>query len=166
MVTRVLLDTSYLIAWHRATDELHPRAELVKETLEEVKPIRYILDCVYSELIAVHARVCKDEEDPEELVRIIEEFRKTYGPHIVEMAYVGGRQLLERVVRVCGESAKKYGVCISPHDAMLLLYAREKGIKYVISFDEDLAEVKTLEEKRSRITVINDENRELLGGQA
>lgn len=163
MVTNdVLIDTSYLIGWHRSTDELHPRAELVNETLREVSPAWHLLDCVYSELIAVHARIYRDEKKPEEYVRVIGEFKKTYGSDIIEMAYAGGRKLLERAVAVCEESAKKYGVCISPHDAMLLLYAQEKGIKHVISFDEDLGKLKTLEGRRLRVTVINDKNRELL----
>ena len=74
------------------------------------------------------------------------------------------RQLLERAVSVCEETAKKYGICISPHDAMLLLYAQEKGVKHIISFDEDLGKVKTLEGKKLRVTVVNDKNREVLRG--
>ena len=157
-----MIDTSYLIGWHRITDELHPRAELVKETLEEVKPVRYILDSVYSELIAVHARICRDEGDPEGYARIISEFEKTYPPHVVEAAYVGGERLLRRAVRMCEESASRHGVCISPHDAMLLLFAAEKRIPFIITFDEQLGKVKTVEGRRSRIRVINDRNRELL----
>ena len=157
-----MIDTSYLIAWHRSTDELHPRAELVDEILGEVNPVWHVLDCVYSELIAVFSRIYRDEGRPEEYAEIMKEFERTYGPDVIEMAYAGGKLLLERAVRVCEESAKRYGMCISPHDAMLLLYAQEKRIKHVISFDEDLGKIKTIEGKKLRATVINDWNRELL----
>lgn len=161
MVSDVLIDTSYLIGWHRITDELHPRAELVRETLEKVNPPRHVLDCVFSELIAVHARIYAEEENPREFLKAIRKFGETYRPYTIEMACIGGMSLLDRAVLVCEEAAEN-GVCISPHDAMLLLYAQEKGIKYIISFAEDLGKVEEIGGRKVGLIVVNDRNREIL----
>lgn len=163
MATRVLLDTSYLLAWHRQNDRLHPRAMRIQETLEQAKPIRIVLDCVYSELIAVLARTeVKDEGRVDEYLREERQLRQIYWSRLVWMAYLGGRELLERAVEVSREAARKYGAGISPHDAMLLIFCHERGIPFLLSFDKVLGQVKTIEGERLEFLVVDDSNREAL----
>ena len=161
---RVLLDTNYLVGWHRETDPQHPRASHVQEVLRDVKSIRHVLDCVYSELIAVLARSYAEEDQLGDFMSVADKLKKEYWPRLVWFAYVGGGSLLKRAIDVCKEAAETSGVGISHHDAMLLLYAKEKGIRYIVSFDEDLRKVRTLEGEKLRVTVVNDKNREVLRG--
>ncbi len=163
MATEVLLDTNYLLGWHRQDDELHPRAETVQKTLARARPIHIVLDCVYSELIAVLARVrVKREGKPREFLREERKLRDTYWNSLVPMAYVGGQDLLERAIDVSREAAEKHGAGISPHDAMILIYAHEREIPFMVSFDEDLGKVETIEGEELEVTILDDENCEKL----
>jgi predicted nucleic acid-binding protein len=163
MATEVLLDTSYLLAWHRQNDRLHPRAMRIQETLEQAKPIRIVLDCVYSELIAVLARTeFKDEGRADEFLREERKLRQVYWPRLVWMAYLGGRDLLKRAIEVSREAARKHGAGISPHDAMLLILCHERDIRFLVSFDKALGQVKTIEGQRLELLVVDDSNREAL----
>lgn len=160
----VLPDTNYLIADLRSTDTEHPRAELIDEVLEEIEPEFIYLDCIFSEVISVLARQYAEEGELEKFPGKAEELKGKFWSRIVWMAYAGGELLLERAIDICKEAAERYAVGISPHDAMLLLFAREKGIRYIISFDEDLGKVRRIEGKKLRTTVIDDQNRDELRG--
>ncbi|KXB03257.1 hypothetical protein AKJ45_02065 [candidate division MSBL1 archaeon SCGC-AAA261F19] len=163
MATEVLLDTNYLLAWHREKDELHPRAEKVRETLAEARPFRIVLDCVYSELVAVLARTrVKEEDRPQNFLREEILLRKTYWDKLVRMAYIGGTNLLRRAIGVSREAAKEHGAGISPHDAMILIFAHEREVPFLVSFDEDFKKVETVEGEGLDVTIVNDENRGVL----
>lgn len=166
MATEVLLDTNYLLGWHRQDDELHPKAKTVQKTLAKARPLRIVLDCVYSELIAVLARVrVKREGRPREFLKEEWKLRETYWNSLVPMAYVGGESLLKRAIDVSREAAEKHEAGISPHDAMILIYAHEHKIPFLISFDEDLEKVETIEGEELEATILNDENcKKLLNG--
>ena len=56
MATEVVLDTSYLLAWHRENDRFHEKASKIQAALTLAGSVPYVLDCVYSEMIAVIAR--------------------------------------------------------------------------------------------------------------
>lgn len=159
---RVLLDTNYLVGWLRETDSQHPRSLLVQEVLREVGPPTYVLDCVYSELMAVLARSYAEENRLADFLTVADKLEKKYWSKLLWFAYIGGEELLTRAIGVCREAAEKHGVGISPHDAMLLIFAAEKRVPFILSFDEQLAKVRTVEGKKTRFTVIDDRNRKLL----
>lgn len=159
MMIDVLFDTNYLVGYHRSTDRHHPRSKLVNEVLDQVEKTPHVLDCIYSELVAVLARSYAEDGEPGEYIRVEKRLREKYWPRLVWVAYVGGEKFLKRAVDVSREAAEKFGVGISPHDAMLLLYAAEKKIPFIVSFDEQLGRVKTVEGKRLRLKVIDDRNR-------
>ncbi len=163
MATEVVLDTSYLLAWHRENDRLHPRAEKIQESLARAKPVRIILDCVYSELIAVLARTrVREEGKAREFLEEERKLRQVYWPRLVWMTYIGGKDLIKRALDVTREAAEKYGVGISPNDAMLLIFCRERHVPFLVSFDRSLGQVETVEGKKSEVTVVDDSNREVL----
>lgn len=155
--TEVLLDTNYLVGYHRATDPQHPRAELIDEVLERKGAVPCVLDCVYSEIIAVLARAYAEENELEKFVPIAARLEEKYWPNLIWVTYVG-EGLLRRAIDICKEAAETSNVGISPHDAMILLFAQEKGIKYIVSFDEQLEKVRTVEGRKVRAKIITDKN--------
>jgi len=163
MATEVVLDTSYLLAWHRANDRLHPRAKKIQETLARAKPGRIVLDCVYSELIAVLARTRVEEEGRvHEFLEEERKLRQIYWPRLVWMGYIGGSDLMGRALEVSREAAEKSGVGISPHDAMLLVFCHDHRVPFLVSFDRVLGQVKTIEGTELEVLVVDDSNREAL----
>lgn len=159
----MVLDTSYLLAWHRQNDRLHARAERIRRVLSETGPIRIVLDCVYSEMIAVLARIMvKREGRVSDFLAKEIELRRVYWPRLVWMTYVGGRDLFERAVKVSREGAEDHGVGISPHDAMLLIFCLDHQVPYLVSFDRDLALIESIEGIPLELSVIDDSNAEEL----
>jgi len=163
MVTEAVLDTSYLLAWHRENDRLHEKASRIQAALTQAGSIPYVLDCVYSELIAVLARTRVDDEGRfSEFLREEIRLRDTYWSSLVWMSYIGGRDLLETAISVCREAAENFGVGISPHDSMLLIFCRDHHIPFLVSFDRDLGRVEMIDGNKLDVLVIDDSNVEEL----
>jgi hypothetical protein len=115
-------------------------------------------------MIAVLARTRVGQEGrPREFIREERRLRDTYWSRLVWMSYIGGRDLLGSAISVSREAAEKYGVGISPHDSMLLIFCRDHHIPFLVSFDKDLGRVEMIDGKKLDVLVIDDSNvKELL----
>jgi len=123
-----------------------------------------VLDCVYSELIAVLARTRVREGRVREFLAEERKLRRVYWPRLVWMAYIGGSDLLGQAIDVSTEAAERYGAGISPHDAMLLIFCQDRHLPFLVSFDKVLGQVKTIRGERLEVLVVDDSNRDALLG--
>lgn len=131
-MTNVVIDTNFLVALADGRDTWHARALPISNAIPPTHQGIY-LDVVINETVAVLGRRLEQQKRSTDFAGIINwlQQRISYEQVVWLAQYTQHyyREILETMVRFQGT--------VNFHDAMIVLYMRDNGLEYLLSFDAD-----------------------------
>lgn len=129
MTSRVIVDSSFLIAQLDERDVHHRTARTIHELFRSQQVSYLYLDCMVNETITVLARRARERKvDP---VPIIRRVRKEIPPD--RLTWIGPE--LPRLWNQAMDTLEEYRGQLSLHDCLVVLISRLETISWVASFD-------------------------------
>jgi len=125
---RILVDTSFLVAWLNKKDIHHKKAFQVKNELGS-KAVLVITDVVVNETLSVLARRAQEgklsfHEASQKLLSLVPSPAKFYF-----YTFSDWNEIISLVLKSNGQ--------LNFHDALLIIGAKKEGITTILSFDSD-----------------------------
>lgn len=139
-MSRIIVDTSFLVGLMDDKDRRRAQILRIPEVLEQAKWEIVLFDCVFNEVISVLAKRLEEKRRSSELPALmdkVERFAKEQG---IQWLYP---DLPDKIWDVF-DSVGHYKGSLSFHDALIALAAKETSLQYIVSFDRDFDEVKWL----------------------
>jgi len=133
-----ILDSSFLIGYFDRSDVWHSRASKIFRAgaLEGI-----ILDCVLNEVTSVLGRRAEQKGKTREYRLLIETVLKDVPEDKIVWTY----PTVPRFYREILDLMQEYKGALSFHDCLIVLTAREKNVRKLVSFDEDFDRVPWVE---------------------
>lgn len=139
-MSRVVVDTNWLVALLDSHDKWHTRAREIAGALSTQQAQIVYLDCVLNETISVLARRAEEQKRVEELAALLENTRRQVPEACIVWASLETRRLYGEIVKW----VQRTQGALNFHDALIMLLCREWGITVLVSFDEDFDRVNWL----------------------
>lgn len=138
MISRVLVDSSFLIAQLDERDVHHKAAKSIHELFSEQGVSYLYLDCMVNETITVLARRARERKvDPAPIIRRV---RQEFSSE--RLTWTGPE--LPRLWAQALDILEEYRGQLSLHDCLIVLIAREEAVPWVASFDRGFDQVEGL----------------------
>jgi predicted nucleic acid-binding protein len=133
-----ILDSSFLIGHLDRSDVWHSRTREISRT---GKIAGIVLDCVLNEVTSVLGRRAEQKGKAKEYRLLLETILRD----IPEEKIVWTYPTVPRFYREILDLMQEYKGALSFHDCLIVLTAREKDVRKIVSFDEDFDRVPWVE---------------------
>ncbi len=119
--------------WHRTALELH--------SLIKTKNLLIVyLDCVANEVLSVTGKRFEEKGKSSEFANKLRKFMEVFSKEDITWSYGKVEKYYDEILEIMNKSSGK----LNFHDALICVVAKEMGIKYIVSFDEDFDSIKEL----------------------
>jgi predicted nucleic acid-binding protein len=132
MISKVILDTTYIVGLIDERDNWHIQAKGIEERLIRANIPLIFLDCVVNEVINVIVRRFREKKRAKEISSSIEKFQSVCPEDAITWMYPEIEKFFRRIV----ETVKASKGILNFHDAFILHIADEFGVTHIVSFDK------------------------------
>jgi len=143
-MSEAIVDANVVVAYLDEKDSHREEALKIWSGMEESGFKVWYLDCVLNETISALCRRYEERKRSEELPDLIKQFRSYFSPDIITWTYNEIEDSYDEILNIVEEHKGK----LNFHDALIVLFARFKGIRYIVSFDKDFDDVELVERVR------------------
>ena len=140
-MTKVIIDTSLLVAQLDDKDIRHSKSLLVADSLVRTGVELIYFDCVINETITVVCRRLRQRKKEAMIGEVLKVFKTTIGKDSISWIYPAIRKYYDD----CLELIKSSGGKVNFHDALIALAAKDIGASKIASFDKDFDMIDWLE---------------------
>lgn len=131
--------------WHRTALELH--------ALIKTKNLLIVyLDCVANEVLSVTEKRFEEKGKSSEFASKLRKFNEVFPKEDITWSYGKVERYYDQILEIMNKSFGK----LNFHDALICVVAKEMGIKYIVSFDEDFDSTKELTRIYDKESLEND----------
>ena len=140
-MNRVLMDTSFIVAFMDRKDHHHKKALEIQDKIEKVDVELICVDCVVNEVYSVMARKLIERKMSEKFFKVADMIANFLKDIDVVNAY---RYLPNFHFEVINLMKRTEGR-LNYHDALMALCCKEESISKIVTLDSDFDEVEWLE---------------------
>ena len=140
MSKALIYDSSFLVGlideedkWHKTSLEIHSTV-----SSSEFKIVYF--DCVANEVISVLGKRCEDKKESEYFPDKLEKFRAIISKKDITLIYPDVEDHYDEIMEIMKSSSGK----LNFHDCLICIAARERYLRYIVSFDRDFDEAEGL----------------------
>lgn len=138
---RVALDANVLVALVDSRDKWHPLAVALRDVLMDQHMSLIYFDCVVNETVGVIARRAEEQRRSEQFGELLDDLSRYIPSAYITWISREGERLHHQVLTMC----RSHGGRLNYNDALMALFCREQGVRWLVSFDRDFDEVAWLE---------------------
>jgi len=139
-MNRVLVDTSFIVAFMDKKDRHYKKALKIQGEIEKVGVELVCMDCVVNEVYSVMARKLIERGMSGEFSKVADLIGDFLESIDVVSAYRYLPKLHSEVVNLMKQTEGR----LNYHDALIALCCRQEGINKIVSLDSDFDEVEWL----------------------
>lgn len=133
--------------WHRTALELH--------SLIKTKNLLIVyLDCVANEVLSVTGKRFEENGKSSEFANKLRKFMEVFPKEDIPWSYGKFERYYDEILEIMNKSSGK----LNFHDALICVVAKEMGIKYIVSFDEDFDSINELTRIYDKQSLENDKS--------
>ena len=154
-MTKVIADTSFLVAILDKSDSLWNKAKVLQEEMKKQDVELLYLDCVINEVISVLCRRYEERRRLDELPVVLNRFRSKFTPEKITWGSIEIRRLYGEILDLVIKHAGR----LNFHDVLIALIAREQEILFIVGFDRDFDEIAWLRrigESKDVVSLLGD----------
>jgi predicted nucleic acid-binding protein len=145
-MNKIIIDATLLVALLDEKDIWHKVAVSIRDAMIESGAQLIFLDCVANETLTVLGRRCKRKNEEDKFSDLIKKFKKIVKFEELNWSYSYLKDDYEKIL----EKMERYKGQVSFHDVLISLFAQDKNICYIASFDSDFDKVEGLKRIKDR----------------
>lgn len=139
--SKTVIDANVLVAMVDKRDKWHPQALALRDVLVDQHMRLVYFDCVVNETIGVIGRRAEEQKRSEQFEELLDDLSRQIPASLITWISREGERLHEQVLALC----RAHGGRLNYNDALMAVFCRERGIRWIVSFDRDFDEVAWLE---------------------
>jgi len=140
-MNRVLVDTSFIVAFMDRKDHHHKKALEIQGKIERVGVELVCMDCVVNEVYSVMARKLIERGMSSEFSEVAD----LIGDFLKSIDVVSAYRYLPKLHSEVVDLMKRTEGRLNYHDALIALCCRQEEIDKIVSLDSDFDEIEWLE---------------------
>ena len=133
MMNKVIIDTNVIVGLYDKKDVWHKQAKKLIQIFKEISLDLVVLDCVVNETFTVLARRLGERKGKRILVTTLKKVKAAFPKSRITNSY----QLIETNYEALIDNIIKNNGKINFHDALIITFAINQNIPFIVSFDED-----------------------------
>lgn len=141
----VILDSSYVVAFIDAEDRWHQQASSVHDALKNRDALAIYFDCVLNETLSVIGKQLEQRGKSEGFGDVLTEVQQFLLLEHITWIYPEAKRWFPTVLALMQAHRGK----LNFHDALIVLAAKEMGVRHIVSFDADFDEVEGIQSVRA-----------------
>jgi len=135
-----IYDSSFVVGLADEDDKWHTTALELHSSIKTKNLLIIYLDCVANEVLSVIAKRAEEKDKSSEFASKLTKFKELFPTEDITWSYGNVERHYDEILKIMKESFGK----LNFHDALICVVAKEMGIKYIVSFDEDFDSIKEL----------------------
>lgn len=137
-MSKVIYDSNLLIALIDKSDKWRSHALKIQNSMIKNGNQVVFLDCVVNEVLSVLGKRFEEKGKSNEYKIALNQFKKIITEKNITWIYPEVKNYYADIIKMM----EKYKGKLNFHDALIALYAKDKNIKYIASFDQDFDQIK------------------------
>lgn len=155
MTSEMVMDANVLVALIDRRDKWHPQAVALRDALIEQQVRLIYFDCVVNETVGVIGRRAEEQRRSDQFGELLDDLSRQIPASSITWISREGERLHDQVLALC----RAHGGHLNYNDALMAVFCREKGIRWIVSFDRDFDELSWLLRISSPDQTEEDHNR-------
>ena len=140
MASETVIDANVLVALVDRRDKWHPQAVVLRDALIEQHARLLYFDCVVNETVGVIGRRAEEQKRSDQFGELLDDLIRQIPTSSITWISREGERLHEQVMALC----RAHGGRLNYNDAFMAVFCRERGIRWIVSFDRDFDELSWL----------------------
>lgn len=140
MASEIVIDANILVALVDRRDKWHPQAVALRDALVDHHARLIYFDCVVNETVGVIGRRAEEQKRSDQFGELLDDLSRRIPTPSITWISREGERLHEQVLALC----RVHGGRLNYNDALMAVFCRERGIRWIVSFDRDFDELSWL----------------------
>ena len=136
-VNKAVIDANVLLALVDKKDKWHYKSKEIAKALEEKDWEIVFLDCIMNEVISVLGKRLVERKEADKFEGIVQNLEKFVPENKIEWLYPEIPDFYSDIINLTKEKRGR----LNFHDALIALFIRSSGLKYIVSFDTDFDDI-------------------------
>jgi len=128
-----IYDSNFVVGLVDEDDKWHTTALELHSSIKTKNLLIIYLDCVANEVLSVIAKRAEEKDKSSEFASKLTKFKEFFPKEDITWSYGNVERYYDEILKIMKESFGK----LNFHDALICVVAKQMGIKYIVSFDED-----------------------------
>ncbi len=137
MAPEAAIDANVLVALIDRRDKWHYQAVALRDALVDQHARLVWFDCVLNETVGVIGRRAEEQKRSDQFGELLDDLSRRIPMSSITWISRESERLYEQVLALC----RTQGGRLNYNDALMAVICREKGIRWIVSFDRDFDEL-------------------------